>query len=170
MREVSFSTMVLYDGNELAVKNLIDSWSPDFVLAGGDHIYGLDPSMTLAQADAEYVAKVYDYYGPYIDAGTFYPTIGNHDTDYDPSNPVWFRSKFPSLFQTNTKNYYRVRPNNGPVEFFVLSSGYLTDGSLFEPSGNTVGSVQYNWLVSALATSTAKFKVAFSTIHHTLMA
>tara|TARA_R110000868_G_scaffold247427_2_gene503817 strand:- start:577 stop:8088 length:7512 start_codon:yes stop_codon:yes gene_type:complete len=152
------------DGNELAVKNLIDSWSPDFVLAGGDHIYGLDPSMTLAQADAEYVAKVYDYYGPYIDAGTFYPTIGNHDTDYDPSNPVWFRSKFPSLFQTNTKNYYRVRPNNGPVEFFVLSSGYLTDGSLFEPSGNTVGSVQYNWLVSALSTSTAKFKVAF--FHH----
>ncbi len=152
------------DGNELAVKNLIDGWSPDFVLAGGDHIYGLNSGMTLSQADAEYVAKVYDYYGSYIDAGIFYPTIGNHDTDYDPANPVWFRSKFPSLFQSNTKNYYRVRPNDGPVEFFILSSGYLTSGALFEPDGNTVGSIQYNWLVSALATSTAKFKVAF--FHH----
>jgi hypothetical protein len=152
------------DGNELAVKNLIDSWSPDFIMAGGDHIYGLDPGMTLTQADAEYTAKVYDYYGNYIDSGVFYPAIGNHDTDYDPADPVWFRSKFPSLFQGDTKNYYRVRPNNGLVELFVLSSGYLTNGTMFEPDGNTVGSIQYNWLVSALASSTAKFKIVY--FHH----
>lgn len=152
------------DGNELAVKNLIDSWSPEFVMAAGDHIYGLNSGMTLSQADAEYQAKVYDYYGSYIDGGIFYPAIGNHDTDYDPANPVWFRSKFPNLFQGGTKNYYRVRPNNGLVELFVISSGYLTNMTMFEPDGNTVGSVQYNWLVSALASSTAKYKIVY--FHH----
>lgn len=153
------------DANELAVAKMAKSWSPSFIATVGDNVYGLTTSMTLAQANSRWAAAHTPQYGDFISGAKFYPTIGNHDTDYDPTNPTWYRSKFTYAFQNGTKNYYRVRPNGGDVELFVLSSGYTTSGALFEPDGNASGtSVQYAWLKDALVSSTAMFKLVL--LHH----
>lgn len=166
--------------NEAAVASLISSWSPSFVVTAGDNIYGLsrgisadstlvsvdstaytaDNGTTLSYANDRYNQVVTQYYGSYITGGAFYPAIGNHDVDYDGTG-AWFRSKFPSLFQ-NGENYYTFQ--KGDVGFFILSSGYRTDGTLFEPDGNTSNSAQKTWLQNALASSTARLKVVV--FHH----
>jgi tartrate-resistant acid phosphatase type 5 len=155
---------------EADVAAMIKTWSPAFIATVGDNIYQLSTSMTLAQADQRFAETNTLQYGDFISAQKFFPSIGNHDTDYDPGTgtnpaaPVWYRSKFPYAFQNNTKNYYRVHFNEGPVELFVLSSGLRTDGTHFEPDGHTVGSVQYQWLRQALESSTAMFKIVV--FHH----
>lgn len=149
---------------EADVAAMIKTWSPAFIATVGDNIYGLSPSMTLAQADARFAATNTLQYGDFIAAQKFFPSIGNHDVEYDPSTPSWYRSKFPYAFQNGTKNYYRVHFNEGPVELFVLSSGLRTDGTQFEPDGHSVGSVQYQWLRQALESSTAAFKLVI--FHH----
>lgn len=149
------------DSNQQAVASLIASWSPEYVVTAGDNIYNSSPSMTQAQLDALFNATHTAMYGSFMAAQRFYPCIGNHDVDY---SDTWYRARFAHLFQGGTKNYYRVRPDNGPVEFFVLSSGFRTNGTVFEPDGNTIGSVQYQWLASAVASSTAAWKIAV--IHH----
>lgn len=152
------------DANQSAVAALVASWSPDYIVTGGDNIYGLPASATQTQFDTAFASTHTAMYGSFITAGKFYPAIGNHDVDGDNSNPAFYRSKFPSLFQSGAKNYYSVRPNSGSVEIFVLSSGFRTDGTVFEPDGNTVGSTQYDWLVAALNASEARFKVVV--FHH----
>ena len=148
------------DSNQRAVASMVTGWSPEYIFTTGDNIYGLNSGMTLQQANARFDAVIDAGYRDYYDDGLLYPVIGNHDTDYDPGNPTWFRGKFPDLF--GDKNYYRIR--KGQAEFFMLSSGYLTGGASFEPDGNTVGSAQYLWLQAALADSTATFKVVV--LHH----
>lgn len=154
------------DANQLAVAKLAKSWSPSFIATVGDNIYGLSPSMTPAQANARFVATHTPQYGDFISGAKFYPTIGNHDTDYDPTNPTWYRSKFPYAFKVNgvSKNYYQVRPNGGDVELFVLSSGFTTGMTVFEPDGNSITSAQHTWLKNALLNSTAMFKLVL--LHH----
>lgn len=166
--------------NEASVASLISSWSPSFVVTAGDNVYGLsrgisadstlvsvdstaytaDNATNLSYANDRYNQVVTQHYGSFITAGGFYPAIGNHDVDYDGSG-AWFRSKFPSLFQNN-KNYYTFQ--KGDIGFFILSSGYRTDGTVFEPDGNTSNSVQKTWLQAALASSTARLKVVV--FHH----
>lgn len=169
--------------NEAAVASLINSWNPLFVVTAGDNIYGLskgisadstlvsvdstaytaDNATNLLYANDRYNQVITQYYGSYITNGAFYPAIGNHDVDYD-GNGSWFRSKFPTLFQNN-KNYYTFQKDD--IGFFILSSGYRTDGTLFEPDGNTQQSpvsAQFEWLKSALAESTARLKVVV--FHH----
>lgn len=153
--------------NEKSVADMVLGWNPDYILAGGDNIYGLYSSkfMTLAAADKRYEDSIMNYYGKSVDAGTFYPVIGNHDTDYDydlPGGPLWFRKKFPTLFIG--QNYYQKTICAGKIEIFALSSGYLTNGVMFEPGGNDMQSVQYNWFKSAIQNSQAKFKIVI--LHH----
>lgn len=149
---------------EADVAAMIKTWNPAFIATVGDNIYQLSQSMTLAQANQRFAETNTLQYGDFIAAQKFFPSIGNHDTDYDPANPTWYRSKFPYTFQGGTKNYYRVHYNEGAVELFVLSSGLRTDGTQFEPDGHSVGSVQYLWLQQALQNSTAMFKIVL--FHH----
>lgn len=149
---------------ESDVAAMIKTWNPAFIATVGDNIYGLNQSMTLAQANQRFAETNTLQYGDFIAAQKFFPSIGNHDTDYDPAAPSWYRSKFQYTFQGGTKNYYRVHYNEGAVELFVLSSGLRTDGTHFEPDGHSVGSVQYLWLQQALQSSTAMFKLVL--FHH----
>lgn len=149
---------------EADVAAMIKTWNPAFIATVGDNIYGLNPAMTLAQANQRFAETNTAQYGDFISAQKFFPSIGNHDVEYDPSTPSWYRSKFPYAFQGGTKNYYRVHYNEGAVELFVLSSGLRTDGTQFEPDGHTVGSTQYLWLQQALQSSTALFKIVL--FHH----
>jgi hypothetical protein len=152
------------DSNQQAVASMVTSWSPGYIVTGGDNIYGLPGGATQTQFDALFASTHTAMYASFLSSGMFFPTIGNHDVDGDESSPSFYRSKFPNLFQSGTKNYYSVRPNGGSVEFFILSSGFLTNGTVFEPDGNEIGSVQYLWFIQAVTLSTARFKVVV--LHH----
>lgn len=183
LEEMTFAVISDYgsaNSNEAAVASLVASWNPDFIVTAGDNVYGSAANLTvdstlikvdstastadqtnnLAGANQAFAAAVTQYYGTYVTANKFYPAIGNHDVDYDGTG-AWFRGKFPSLFQNN-KNYYTFQ--KGDIGFFILSSGYRTDGTVFEPDGNTSNSAQKTWLQNALASSTARFKVV--AFHH----
>ena len=149
------------DTNQAAVQRLVQSWNPAFIVSGGDNMYGLYGT-SRAAAEHLFQKTVMDYYGDWINAGKFYPVIGNHDIEHDPVNPTWFREKFPALF--GPKNYYSKLLLAGQVEIFCLSSGYRTDESVFEPDGNTKAGLQYTWLVAALAASRAAFRIVI--LHH----
>ena len=169
--------------NEIAVSELVKSWSPEFIVTAGDNVYGLSRVLTvdstlvtvdstaytadnatdMSYANDRFDEVVLQKYGDFVSSGSFYPAIGNHDVDNDGTG-AWFRSKFPSLFQNN-KNYYTFQ--RGDIGFFVLSSGYRSDGTMFEPDGNTETnpvSAQWTWLRDALASSEARLKVVV--FHH----
>ena len=155
------------DANENKVANMISGWNPAFVISGGDNVYGLISShyLSVECANENFNDSVMSYYGKYVDNKTFFPVIGNHDTDYDhdkSGGPTWFREKFPALFIN--KNYYNQLLCRGNVEIFALSSGYLSNSDMFEPDGNTVGSKQYQWFVTEITKSRAKFKIVI--LHH----
>lgn len=186
MDEMTFAVISDYGvgtSNESNVAALVNSWSPSFIVTAGDNVYGTSASLTVdatfitvdstgytadqtqspAFSDYRFNLVVSQYYGSYINSNAFYPAIGNHDVDYDGTG-AWFRSKFPSLFQNN-KNYYTFQ--KGDIGFFILSSGYKTDGTVFEPDGNTETnpvSIQKTWLQNALASSEARLKVVV--FHH----
>jgi len=145
------------------VRNLITKWNPEYVITGGDNVYlprlnSLKLANSLKFAN-KYYKSIMDYFQTFIAAAKFYPIIGNHDVDY---NRVWFRNKFPTLFQN--VNYYSTLLCNGNVEIYALSSGYLTSELAFEPAGNTIGSQQYNWFKNTIAKSKALFKIVI--LHH----
>lgn len=170
------------DSNQTNVVSMIQSWNPNFVVTAGDNIYTLNSSLLGGQADIQFNNVIGTPFQSFISANAFFPAIGNHDVDlgtapttaitpngnYERFAANWFRGKFPNVFKNN-KNYYRVRPFNGYTEFFVLNSGYAsgsyTDPKFFyEPDGNTIGSVQYEWLSRALKDSDALYKIVV--LHH----
>ncbi len=170
------------DSNQTNVISMINSWSPNFVVTAGDNIYTLTSSTTSQNAEIQFNNIVYTPFQNFITTDSFFPAIGNHDVDLGTpafNNQTadgnvesfaanWFRGKFPNVFKGN-KNYYRVRPYNGYTEFFVLSSGYASGDVtnsrfFFEPDGNTIGSVQYEWLSRALKDSDALYKIVV--LHH----
>jgi tartrate-resistant acid phosphatase type 5 len=183
MEEMTFAVISDYgsaNSNEAAVAALVATWKPDFIVTAGDNVYDAAASLTVdstlikvdstaysadqtnsvVEANEAFSASVTQYYGSYVSSNNFFPAIGNHDVDYDGTG-AWFRSKFPSLFQNN-KNYYTFQ--KGDIGFFILSSGYRTNGTVFEPDGNTSNSAQKTWLQGALASSTARLKVVV--FHH----
>lgn len=170
------------DSNQANVVGMVNSWSPDFVVTTGDNVHGLSSSMSINQAETAFTNTVSTAFSALTTTNRFFPAIGNRDTDLgviatnifsddgtlETFGAKWFRDKLPSVFKGN-KNYYRVRPYNGYTEFFVLSSGWGTGSTgdsrmMFEPDGNTIGSVQYNWLERALKDSDALYKIVV--LHH----
>lgn len=64
----------------------------------------------------------------------------------------------PPFLGVQFQRYY-VR--HFPVaDFFMLDGGYNSAGAMLEPDGNTIGSVQYQWLQYQLGISTAPWKIA----------
>jgi hypothetical protein len=124
-------------GHELAVANLVKSWSPDFIITVGDNNY----EDGLASTIDENIGKYYhDYIKPYLgntslygngspDVNRFFPVPGNHD---------WDASSLPAGDLTPYLEYFTL-PNNeryydfvwGDVHFFMIDSddrepdGYL---------------------------------------------
>lgn len=132
------------------VADLVNSWTPDFIVTLGDNIYS--PTDT-------YEVAVTPYYGAYITndlkTNRFWPIIGNHDH----SNPINGIADYYAFFTLpgNERYYELVR---GTVHFFMLHSGI---SSLGQPSpevdGVEVDSIQAEWLRARLATSNAAWKV-----------
>jgi hypothetical protein len=78
----------------------------------------------------------------------FYASLGNHDVEKGRECQI----NYP-LFNMEGKNYYKISKGNGVVDFFML------DSTGFDEK-------QEEWLVTSLAASTAKWKMAF--FHHPL--
>lgn len=90
-----------------------------------------------------------DFVGGDVDTNGLYYVLG--PTDWVPGNVNAVTS---NLFLPSNERYYRrVSANYDDIEFFVL------DTAASEPDGIAVGSTQLNWLQSALAASTKRWKV-----------
>jgi len=129
-----------------AVAQLVDSQAPDFIVTVGDNCYGSTPIAT----------QVGTHFGDWVTSARFWPSLGNHDYS-DRCGGGSGASGYRAYFTLpNNERYYQVR--NGPVEIFAVNS------PVAEPDGATKTSTQGLWLQSALAASTAPWKVVY--FHH----
>ena len=129
-----------------AVAQLVNSQAPDFVVTVGDNCYDAVPLAT----------QVGNHYGDWVTSGRFWPSLGNHDYG-DPCGGGSAASGYRAYFNLpNNGRYYQVR--NGPVELFAVNS------AVADPDGATQTSTQGLWLKSALAGSTAAWKIVY--FHH----
>ncbi len=142
--------------SELAVANLVKSWSPEFIVTVGDNNY---PDGEAATIDANIGQYYHDYIFPYLGAygagattNKFYPALGNHDWDS----------------ATGAQPYldYFALPGNERYYDFVLGSVhfFILDSDLDEPDGRTSGSVQAAWLQSQMTASTTAWQLVM--LHH----
>lgn len=141
-----------------AVAQLVDGWQPDAVFTLGDNVYSadeVDPYEVLPR-------KALRFYQRFVNAGTFFPALGNHDWG-DPGTPLLHsdgnggtRGAWHDLMALpGNGRYYDVRI--GPLHVFVLDDYYL------EPDGNKAGSKQGEWLRTTAAASDAVWKIV---THH----
>ena len=114
-----------------------------FVLMVGDNLYGT--------SWAKERTLVFDIpYKPLLDRGVrFYATLGNHD-----QKSANEQTHYP-LFNMNGESAYSFKPAGDLVEFFTYNS---------TPHSERRDRSQLAWLDSALAASTAKWKIVFP--HH----
>lgn len=122
------------------VAEMVASWEPQFIVTGGDNIYG--------NTDRE--TNIGELYGDYITdqlhTNRFFPALGNHDYDDGGIQGHYDFFKLP-----NNERYYDFV--SGPVHVFILNS---QDD---EPDGRTSTSIQGKWLQAKLALSTATWKI-----------
>lgn len=129
------------DHNEYEVAQELNAYRQavgfDFVIMLGDNIYG-------GHSPRDFTDKFEKPFQPLLDAGVkFYASLGNHD---DPDQERLYKP-----FNMGGERYYTL--SKGPVEFFVLDSNYM------DPK-------QLDWLRTSLASSQAKWKIAY--FHHPL--
>jgi tartrate-resistant acid phosphatase type 5 len=140
-------------GIELAVANMLKRWDPAIIFTTGDNNY---PGGLAATIDANIGQFFHDYIYPYsgsygegASSNRFFPCLGNHD---------WVDNGQPHSDYFNlpgNERYYSYR--YGPVEIFIINSNA-------DPDGATGTSVQGRWLQTALAASTARWKLV--SLHH----
>jgi hypothetical protein len=143
------------DVNERDVANLVQSWSPEFIITVGDNNY---PSGAASTIDANigqfYHAFISPYGGSYgagADINRFFPSLGNHDWAAPGARPYLDYFTLPG----NERYYDFVW---GPVHLFAI------DSDSHEPDGNTSTSIQAAWLREKLADSLKDWKLVY--FHH----
>jgi hypothetical protein len=137
---------------EAGVANLVKSWNPDFVITVGDNNYPVGAQATI-------VANIDQYYGEFLTANRFFPSLGNHDwisitcnTSNDCSGPYLDHFDLPG-----NERYYDFAKGN--VHFFVI------DSDPHEPDiQDGQNSIQANWLHDRLAGATEPWKIVY--FHH----
>ncbi|MBS2020546.1 MAG: metallophosphoesterase [Deltaproteobacteria bacterium] len=139
---------------ELAVANLVSSWSPEFVVTTGDNDYSApvhDYDLTVGKYYHPFIAPYAGAYGAGAAANAFFPAIGNHDWDFDDG-----AAYFDFLGLPGNERYYEI--DKGLVHLVVL------DSDTREPDGVSAVSTQGAWAQAALAASAAPFKLVV--FHH----
>src|SRR4051812_12688680 len=136
--------------SEQAVADMVKGWQPDFIVTVGDNNYPLGLAENIDNNIGQYY---HDYVGDYTGKhgegskeNRFFPSLGNHDWGIDSIDPYLNYFTLPG-----NERYYRVV--QGSVEFFML------DSDSREPDGVSSDSIQGQWLQSALADSTATYKI-----------
>ena len=141
--------------DELGVANLVKSWNPDFIITTGDNNYSDGEAATIdiniGQYYHEFIGSYSGGYGTGADINRFFPTLGNHDWHAPNAQPYLDYFTLPG-----NERYYEF--TWGPVHLFAI------DSDSREPDGNSSTSTQAQWLQSALAASTATWKIVY--MHH----
>ncbi len=143
------------DEREASVAALVRAWDPDLVATVGDNNYPNGSAETIdaniGQYYHEFISPYSGKYGPGARTNRFFPALGNHD---------WETAKAAAHFAyfelPGNERYYAVR--RGALELFIL------DSEEPEPDGISSDSVQAEWLRTALAGSTARYKLVL--LHH----
>ena len=155
---VRFAAIGDFDANSSTrtVADLINTWSPEFVITAGDNNYSNNGSTSAwDNAVGQYFGAYIQYppgstssYAPGSSINRFFPALGNHD---------WDSGGYTGYFALpgNERYYDFVQ---GPIHFFVL------DSDAREPDGTTSTSTQGQWLHTRLAASTAPWKIVY--FHH----
>lgn len=166
------------------VATLVKGWSPEFIVTTGDNYYsaaGNESGNRYHEANGKYYCEFLRAVagtGTSCPSGTatptnrFFPVLGNHDYT-DTGNSGKLPSVYTSYFAlpgsgisvgsvpSGNERYYDFVW--GPVHFFMLNTGSLASSTNCttgeEPHGCTSSSVQAGWLQSALAASTAPWKM-----------
>jgi hypothetical protein len=145
----------LAGADEQAVADLVAGWDPELVITLGDNNYPDGAASTIDANVGQYyhrfIAPYRGEYGPGADINRFFPTPGNHDWRSGDLAPYLDYFELPG-----NERYYEF--TWGPVHFFAL------DSDRREPDGNDDDSEQARWLESALARSSAAWKVVY--MHH----
>ena len=142
------------------VANLVKSWNPDFVVTVGDNNYPDGQADTIDQNIGKYYSDfIGNYHGKYkprnlARENRFFPALGNHDWDCTGCEEAHKAFPHNDYFDLpGNKRYYDYKKGN--VQIFILDS----DTRFSDSDGPD--SVQGKWLKSALAKSTAKYKLVF---------
>ena len=136
--------------NSEQVAQLINQFQHDYLLLLGDINYdGGTPE------SFDFVLK--RFYGGRLDK--ILPVWGNHDLEFEFNGQYGgaMLELFPHIAALNSSKLYYNKVV-GPVEFFVINSGY-SDAEPREPDGITSGGTQGAWLQAKLAASTATWKI-----------
>lgn len=132
------------------VAELVNQFAPDNILLLGDLDYN-------GGAPEDFENVLLKYYGGRL--ADIIPVWGNHDLEFE-HNGQWggaMLELFPSIAAINSNKLYYNKVV-GPVEFFVINSGY-SDAEPREPDGITSGGTQGAWIQARLAASTATWKI-----------
>ena len=124
---------------EQTVANMIAGWNPARIVTAGDNYH--------YQNCSTYPTCVGAYYGTYVTAQTFMPTMGNHDYDNPPVGLTAWNNYFtwlPTSPDAQRRWYDFVV---GDVHFFMLD-------------GNGNQATQSAWLATAVPASTSVWNIA----------
>jgi hypothetical protein len=147
------------------VANLVLSWNPDALVMGGDTNYPSGGGGTISANNTPYLGLIAD--------GKVFPAIGDHDYSGTSLTPYlnFFQPpgySTPSNLTGNNGRYYSAKIGNY-TEIFVVNAGWnvglassaegVEFSTTLEPGGIDEDSDQRNWLQSALANSTATWKL-----------
>lgn len=154
------------------VAAFIKAQNPQDIILLGDNNYEIGSADTI---DANIGKKFRTYIFPWQGNSTIAPlALGETDATANHLWPVLGNHDWGNIFPNNNglnsiKAYtdYFTLPNNGRyyTKVFGDVQVFFLDSDPNEPDGNTIGSVQYQWLRARVAESTARWKVCV--FHHT---
>ena len=142
--------------NEGVVAAMVDAWSPAYIVTVGDNNYPDGEFFTIdfniGCFYSEYIGNYQGICGQGSSTGNrFWPALGNHDWKTPGAQPHIDYFDLPG-----NERYYTF--SEGPIDWFIV------DSDPAEPDGTDVNSVQAAWLESALAASTAPYRIV--ALHH----
>lgn len=146
------------------VDKLIAGWSPDLVITVGDNAYSKDVDGNGHPRNA-FEVDVVRPFGAFINAGKFFPALGNHDYRAEGGGIVpervqrYLDTLKPPLDGPGAGRFYEHA--KGPVRIFAVNSN-----GRHEPQGGIrFWDKQGDWLRDRLAAATEPFKIVY--FHHT---
>jgi len=142
-----------YNSSQIALAQTINSFSPRFVIFGGDNNY--------EDGEFDTLGVNWQVFEEYITSNRAYPVFGNHDLD---STPPGLPQLTTFGYLPNNRRFYDIAVPEVDTHFFFLNSGVDSDGDLLESEGNTIDSNQYNWLAAKVENS--PYKRLIAVYHH----
>src|SRR5438445_1285003 len=137
---------------ELNVANLVQSWTPDFIITVGDNNYvcgGADTiDANIGQFYHFYINPYTGNYGTGASVNKFFPALGNHDWGEPNCSGIPAGGRIDPYV-----NYFTLPGNERYYDFTWggLVHLFALDSDPREPSGTSSTSVQAAWLQSKLA-------------------